>query len=190
MNGMNVKKIIITFLVFNIICATALCFVNVIYPKNSEDNITNDIECVEVNDNEHLEEIYFTGKDALMLAKVAYCEARGISSQTEIACVMWTILNRYDANYASTIEGVITAPNQFAYNSNANTVTDYGVDLYDLAYDVLCRWNAEKNGDYGSGRVLPSDYLWYSGDGSHNYFRNQFRGGSVWDYTLTSPYTD
>lgn len=131
---------------------------------------------------------YYTDQDALMLAKVTYCESRGIASKTELACVMWTILNRYDAGYSNSILSVILAPNQFAYRSSAPTVNDYGVDLLALAYDVLNRWNMEKNGETDVGRVLPANYLWYSGNGKHNNFRNQFRGGSYWNYSLPSPY--
>ncbi len=141
---------------------------------------------LEVQDNLGLlepdEVLYYSEADVQMLAKVAYCEARGIQSKTEIACVMWTILNRVDAGYASTIAGVITAPNQFAYRASAPTVSDHGYDLVALARDVLTRWNAEKNGDTGSGRVLPAGYCWYSGNGSHNYFRNAYSGGTRWNY--------
>ena len=42
--------------------------------------------------------------------------------------------------------------------------------------------------DNAVGRVLPSDYLWYRGDGRRNYFRDAYKGGSVWDWTLESPY--
>lgn len=131
---------------------------------------------------------FYTDNDAVMLAKVTFCEARGISNKVELACIMWTILNRYDAGYASSISGVILAPNQFAYRSSAPMVNDYGVDLLELAYDILDRWNREKNGETDVGRVLPANYLWYSGDGRHNYFRDAFRGGNRWNYSLPSPY--
>ena len=38
------------------------------------------------------------------------------------------------------------------------------------------------------GRVLPADYLWFSGDGKRNHFRNAYRGGDRWDWSLPSPY--
>lgn len=133
--------------------------------------------------------MYYTDSDAEMLARVAFCESRGINSETEIACVMWTVLNRVDnGNYGASIADVITAPNQFAYNPNAGTVSDFGVDLVVLAYDVLDSWNNEKNGVTSAGRVLPPDYYWYSGNGKHNFFRNSFASGYVWDYSLPSPY--
>ena len=46
----------------------------------------------------------------------------------------------------------------------------------------------KKMGETNTGRVLPSDYLWFSGDGKHNYFRNAYKGGETWDWSLPSPY--
>lgn len=129
----------------------------------------------------------YTSTDAVMMARVMFLEARGIQSKTEIACVGWTILNRVDAGYGS-ISAVITAPNQFAYSASASTTSDYGYDLIALATDVLDRWSREKAGQTNVGRVLPKGYLWYAGDGKHNYFRNQYQGGTRWDYSLPSPY--
>ena len=40
----------------------------------------------------------YTDTDAKMIARVIWGEARGIKSQTERACIAWTILNRCD-NY-------------------------------------------------------------------------------------------
>lgn len=129
----------------------------------------------------------YTSTDAMMMARVMFLEARGIQSKTEIACVGWTILNRVDAGYGS-ISAVITAPNQFAYSASASTTSDYGYDLIALATDVLDRWSREKAGQSNVGRVLPKGYLWYAGDGKHNYFRNQYQGGTRWTYSLPSPY--
>lgn len=135
------------------------------------------------------EGIYYSDLDtvAAMIAKTIYGEARGIYSITEQACIIWTILNRVDAGYG-TIEEVITAPYQFAYRSGFPTTDDYDRDLVELAKDVIARWEAEKTGVADVGRVLPKGYLWYSGDGRHNYFRNSYRGSQNWNYSLTSPY--
>lgn len=129
----------------------------------------------------------YTSTDAVMMARVMFLEARGIKSKTEIACVGWTILNRVDAGYGS-IQKCITAPNQFAYRASAPTTSGYGYDLIALATDVLDRWSREKAGQAAVGRVLPKGYLWYAGDGKHNYFRNQYKGGTRWTYSLPSPY--
>lgn len=129
---------------------------------------------------------YFTENDVVMCAKVLYNECRGIPSKVEKACVVWTILNRVDnPSFPNSIASVITQPYQFAYSAG----TPVWQELYDLSYDVLTRWNLEKNGQSGVGRVLPNDYFWYNGDGRHNHFRNTYKiTGYYWDYSLPSPY--
>lgn len=133
---------------------------------------------------EEPEEPCYTQADVEMLARVLWLEARGVPSQTEQACVVWTVLNRVDAGYGETIAQVVTAPNQFAYSPDIPVVEE----LANLAKDVLDRWSAEQSGAFDVGRVLPAGYFWYSGDGAHNWFRNEFRGGMKWDYGLESPY--
>ena len=46
----------------------------------------------------------------------------------------------------------------------------------------------EKAGMTDVGRTLPSNYLYYGGDGKHNYFRTEWKGGTRWNYSLPSPY--
>ena len=133
-----------------------------------------------------------SGKAARMNHGVTHTTSRGIQSKTEIACVGWTALNRVDAGAAAgfrdTLSGVLTQANQFAYTASAPTTSDYGYNLVELATDVLDRWSREKAGQTNVGRVLPKDYKWYAGDGKHNYFRNQYQGGTRWNYSLPSPY--
>ena len=71
---------------------------------------------------------------------------------------------------------------------NFLTVDDYGRDLFELAKDIIGQQEVEKQGQENVGRVLPSEYMWYAGDGQHNYFRTNYTGGSGWDYSLPSPY--
>jgi len=126
----------------------------------------------------------FTDDDAVIIAKIMYSECRGIPSDTEKACLAWVVLNRVSAGYGETIAEVATAPAQFGYSAKAPVLDD----LLELSYDVLTRWDREKNGETDVGRVLPIDYLWYSGDGVHNYFRNAYCEGVRWSYSLISPY--
>lgn len=109
--------------------------------------------------------------EAVMLAKTMYCEARGISSKKELSMICWTILNRYDHGFAGSIPAVITAKNQFAYRASAPVVNDFGINLIELAEDVLLRWHRENMGETNVGRTLPKEYLYYHGDGHHNYFK-------------------
>lgn len=134
----------------------------------------------------------FTASDATMMAKVFFGEARGIRSQTEIACIGWTILNRLDrGGYGKTIAAVITMPNQFYYKAGAKTTSDYGYDLVALATDVCTRWSKEHSGQTNVGRVLPKNYLWYAGSDGHNWFYPAYpmRKAQRWTYTLPSPYS-
>lgn len=141
----------------------------------------------------------YTVSDATVVAKILYNEGRGLKSKTELACIVWTILNRVDAGYGSTIQKVALAKNQFAYTAGAKTVSDYGYDLIALAKDVMDRWSREKAGFSNVGRVLPKGYTWYYGDGKHNYFFNNYAKftacvkarkyvGGGWNYSLPSPY--
>lgn len=121
------------------------------------------------------------------MSKMALGEAGGCCP-TEIAATVWNVLNRYDTGgYASSIFGVISAPNQYH-----GYVPSFGIrkDVYDICEDVIARWVLEKEGNENVGRILPSDYLWFAGDGLHNHFRNQYRGGNRWDWSLPTPYDD
>lgn len=131
--------------------------------------------------------MYYTEDEVVMVAKVLQRECGGLPSITEQACVAWTICNRVDSDKfnGDTVTEIVTARYQFAYYYDT-PVTD---ELYDLALDVLTRWNAERNGEVSVGRVLPKDYTYFTGDGVHNYFRNAYKGSySIWDYSLPSPY--
>lgn len=129
---------------------------------------------------------YYTRADVEMLAKLMWSEAGGIGSETERACVAWTVLNRLDSPdfEGETVAEVVTAPGQFYYLERAPLEEEFLA----LAGDVLRRWNDEKNGLDSTGRVLPAGYFWFAGDGKHNYFRDAYRGGDRWDYSLDSPY--
>ena len=137
----------------------------------------------------------YTDEDAIALAKMAWGEARGVpelemngnvvSAKCQQAAVMWTALNRYDAGHAESIEAVVTAPKQYHGYSVENPVED---EFLDLAYDVLDRWNRERHGETDVGRVLESDYFWFHGDGTYNWFRNEYKSSSYWNWELADTY--
>lgn len=160
-------------------------------PKKDAKKILKNVEDEFVEEETEIV-MHFDEDDVIALAKVLYNECRGIPSTTEKACVGWTVCNRVGTEYGDTIYEVITSPYQFAYWYDT-PITD---ELYDLSLDILTRWNKEMNGFENVGRVLPSNYLWFSGDGEHNYFRNKFSGDyDVWDYDfidsrLRNPYVD
>lgn len=127
------------------------------------------------------------GTEAEYIAKTLYGEARGCST-TEQAAVVWCVLNRVDDGsglWPDDIIGVVTQEYQFAGYSPEHPVLP---ELYDLALDVLERWQREKAGEDDVGRVLPADYCYFHGDGKHNYFRQEYEGGPAWDWGLETPY--
>lgn len=141
-------------------------------------------------DNEAAEEAEFLQSyhtEAVMIARTMYCEARGISSKKELSMIAWTILNRYDHGFAGSIAGVITADRQFAYRKSAPMVNDFGVDLLALAEDVLLRWHRENLGETNVGRTLPKEYLYYHGDGHHNFFKTGEHTKGYYDFGV-DPY--
>jgi hypothetical protein len=128
-------------------------------------------------------------REAEYIAKAVYGEA-GICCTTEQAAVVWCILNRVDSTdpyYPDDIIAVITQTGQFHGYKAEQPVEP---ELYELALDVIGRWQREKDGEPDTGRVLPADYLFFSGDGIRNYFRKDWRGGTTWDWSLPSPYED
>ena len=128
-------------------------------------------------------------EDILYIAKTVWGEARGCS-KTEQAAVVWCILNRVDSELRympDTIIGVITQKSQFVGYKASYPVTD---EIKSLVIDVLTRWEREKSGEKNVGRVLPLNYLYFTGDGKTNTFRTGHRSGEVWHWTLSSPYED
>ena len=115
-------------------------------------------------------EMYFTEADVIALAQMLYGEARGCTVDNQMKCV-WCVLNRVDdARFPDTIIGVVSAPGQFYGYSPDFPVLDR---LYAVALNVLTRWSMEKQGAEVQ-RELPSGYLWFTGDGETNHFREGY----------------
>ena len=115
-------------------------------------------------------EMYFTEDDVIAVAKMLWGEARGCDLENQIGCV-WIVCNRVDdPRFPDTIQGVVAQPSQFFGYSPSFPVTD---ELYAVALDVLTRWSLEKQG-VAVERELPSTYLWFTGDGVQNHFREVY----------------
>lgn len=129
-------------------------------------------------------EAYVDYVAAEYLANVTWGEARGCSV-TEQAAVMWCVLNRVDSPlYPDSVGEVVTQRAQFNGYSESNPITQ---EMLQLANSVLTYWS---EGD-DSGRVLPKEYLYFTGDGKHNYFYTTWASNAVaWDWSLPSPYEE
>ena len=115
-------------------------------------------------------EMYFTEDDVAEVAKMLWGEARGCTRDNQIKCA-WVVCNRVDdARFPDTIQGVLSQPHQFHGYSGSFPVTD---ELYSIAVDVLTRWSYEKQG-IPVRRELPNTYLWFTGNGQENIFREVY----------------
>ena len=115
-------------------------------------------------------EMYFTEDDVAEVAKMLWGEARGCTRDNQIKCA-WVVVNRVDdERFPDTILGVLEQPSQFHGYDPTFPVTD---ELYDVAFDVLTRWSYEKQG-IPVRRELPSSFLWFTGNGQENIFREVY----------------
>ena len=115
-------------------------------------------------------EMYFTEDDVVAMAKMLWGEARGCALDNQQKAV-WCVLNRVDdPRFPDTIQGVLSQPSQFHGYSPDFPVWD---ELKEVALDVLTRWSLEKQG-VTVERELPNTYLWFTGDGVQNHFREAY----------------
>ena len=151
----------------------------IIYPPFRREEVVKE----EINIEEKYE------KEIIYISKTVWGEARGCS-KVEQAAIVWCILNRVDSSIRympDDIIGVVTQKNQFLGYSKSFPVTK---EIRELVIDVLSRWEREKAGEKNVGRILPPEYMWFYGDGWHNHFRDSYRGGNRWDWSLDNPYED
>ena len=115
-------------------------------------------------------EMYFTEDDVAEVAKMLWGEARGCARDNQVKCA-WVVVNRVDDDrFPDTIQSVLEQPSQFHGYDPTYPVTD---ELYSVAFDVLTRWSYEKQG-IPVRRELPGSFLWFTGDGVTNYFREVY----------------
>ena len=85
---------------------------------------------------------------------------------------IWCACNRADA-WGLTLEEVMHSD---AFHGLL-TEREVPAEWYDLARETLARWELEKLGYIDVGRTLPSEYLYFSGDGTVNIYRTEYIGG-------------
>lgn len=178
------RELTITISLWFVIIITVLCWK---MPTVEVEEPSPVVEAAEVVTPESEPEVTpqpWTDEEVIVLTKMLWGEARGVSSDAEKAACVWCVLNRVDHGYGDIIT-VVTTPKQFVGYNEGNPVDD---DLITLCIDVLSRWYAEKDGQTEVGRVLPSEYLFFSGDGKRNHFRTDYKNGMIWDWSLPSPY--
>ena len=122
----------------------------------------------------------FTEEELEMVAKTVWGEARGCSNIQQEA-VAWCILNRVDdGRFPDSIVGVITQPWQFCGYDEGNPVDE---DIYEAVRKVLLVWATEEMMPaFGRERVLPREYVYFTGDGYENIYSTECQGGVIWNW--------
>lgn len=112
---------------------------------------------------------------AELAGRAVWGEAGGIQDYAQRAAVIWCACNRADA-WDMEIGDVL---NVDAFHGLAikGEVPEQHVEL---ARDVLARWTLEAEGWQDVGRVLPSRFLYFEGDGRVNHFSTEYGGGEYW----------
>lgn len=112
---------------------------------------------------------------AELAGRAIWGEAGGIQDEAQRAAVVWCACNRADA-WDMEIDEVLTV-DQFHGLAVKGEVPPQHVEL---ARDVLARWTLEAEGWQDVGRVLPSRFLYFEGNGVVNLFSTQYGGGEYW----------
>lgn len=142
--------------------------------------------------------------DARILALSIQGEAALARTTAEKAAVAWVILNaieceEYGFGNIHNVSDVVKNPAAIqGYTTLKRRGVDPEAEYLELAIDVLARYAMECAGWEWVGRVIPSTYHWWMGDGYRvNYFCDSYHYGSLatakahsWDWSWTSPYED
>ena len=123
---------------------------------------------------------YGTEEDVDMLAQLVYGEGNGLTDY-EKSLIVWCVLNRVDDDrFPNSIQEVVTQKGQF-YGYKINfPITKENLKI---VYDVLLRYYNNLD-----GRTLPKEYLYFHGDGEHNYFRKEYRDKTYFTFSSYEPY--
>ena len=175
------------YILIAILAALALCTLPLhkLQPDEPEMLTTQGAVITEATETTPDEDILLDPYEVELIGRTIWGEAEGVHDKAEQAAVAWCILNRVDDS-GKTIEQVVTAPHQFVgfYRVKGEVPETF----LELAEDVLLRWHMEKAGADDVGRVLPSDYLFFVGDGARNHFSKEWRSTDYWGWSLKSPY--
>ena len=106
------------------------------------------------------------------LYRMVWGEGRGVS-RNEQKLIVWTVLNRLDSGrYGRSIRAVVTARGQFVGYRSRHPVTD---PIRNVVIAVLEAWDRGEQAKVYPPFARTPNYLYFHGDGRHNWFRDRFR---------------
>ena len=168
---MNDKRLSI---ILTIICAVLMAIATVYATVTAAESVPEGVP-PEVNTeglcvHEPVYKMFYTDADVVAIAKMLYGESRGCTVDNQQKAV-WCVLNRVDdERYPDSIIEVLSQSGQFHGYSPNHPVWD---ELTAVAEDVLTRWSLEKQG-VAVNRELPKSYLYFTGTGRENIFREVY----------------
>lgn len=175
--------------VFLILLLAVVCIVTLracSKPEDPVEEVQVTIEDISECNSEEITDYTPSVEDVSLLARLIYAEAGSIESTMEKAAVAWCALNRVETpGFPNTLQEVIEQEGQFIAYSKHTPVTG---ENKCIATDVLKRYYLESQGEESVGRVLPKTYVYYRGNGVHNYFTEDFLGWEVWMFDCENPY--
>lgn len=113
----------------------------------------------------------YTEEEVRLVAQMLYGEARGCS-RAEQRLAVWCICNRVDkGSWGNTVEDVVKYPHQFSGYRATHPVWP---ELEAVAREVLEEWNGGDEADILEPYAKTSKYLYFNGDGKHNWYREEW----------------
>lgn len=130
------------------------------------------IETLETEETE--KKTLYTEEDIVYICKTVAGEAL-ICSREEQALVVWTILNRVDAQgvfrHQNTIEDVVLHKGAFdGYHPD----NEYPEEIRTLVVEELDKWCEGEEAPTLKPYTTDNTYLYFEGDGRHNWFRTDY----------------
>ena len=168
---MNDKRLsIILTIICAVLMAIATVYATVTAAASVPEGVPPEVNTEGLCVHEPVYKMYFTDADVVAIAKMLYGESRGCSIDNQQKAV-WCVLNRVDdERYPDSIIEVLSQSGQFHGYSPNHPVWD---ELTAVAEDVLTRWSLEKQG-VAVNRELPKSYLYFTGTGRENIFREAY----------------
>lgn len=120
-------------------------------------------------------ELRYSERELEMVAKTVWGEARGCAPD-EQRLVIWTIFQQVDAggDFAkySTVAEIISKPNNYAGYSESYPIDP---DIYALVCEEAEKWANGEQPPMLEPYAPTLPYLFFDGDGQHNWFRAEWR---------------
>lgn len=122
---------------------------------------------------DRMQNYFLNEREVQMIANMMYGVSQG-KNVPEKRAVVWCVLNRVRSNlFPDTVYEVIMERKQFPAYRDTNLLLDENLTI---VREVVAQWHAEQCGASAEdvGRILPTNYLYFDGNGWRNYFSKTY----------------